>query len=51
MPQKPIQPEKKGEKRIPIIALISRMTGESPEEIFKWTKDDWLAFAKRLREG
>lgn len=30
--------------------LVSKITGESIEGIYDWNKEDWLAFAKRLRE-
>jgi len=35
--------------KIPMIAIISEMVEQTPEQIAEWTKEDWLAFAKWLR--
>jgi len=41
-------PVTKKDTRIPMIAIISEMVEQTPDEIEQWTKEDWLAFAKWL---
>ena len=40
----------KSQVQIPIMSAISKITGETVDEVYSWTEKDWLAFADRLKK-
>ena len=36
--------------KVPLLAIVAELSGNSPEEILSWTKEDWINFANSLAE-